>query len=75
MGNGCGDFDEPCSNCGRKKCDGCKGVMTTLEWALEALGRLVHNGVVVEGVTQKEFHAAMRVYQNNHWKAPQFWSK
>lgn len=75
MGNGCGDFDEPCSNCGRKKCDGCRGVMTTLEWALKALSPLVKNGIKVEGVTEKEFNDAVQVWRNNHQKAPQFWSK
>ena len=75
MGNGCGDFDEPCSNCGRKKCEGCRGVMTTLEWALEAIGRLVENGIVIEGVTQKEYQEAVLVWRQNHWKASKFWSR
>ena len=75
MGNGCESFDEPCSNCGRKKCEGCKGVMTTLEWALEAIGRLVENGVVIEGVTRKEYQEAVLVYRQNHWKQAKFWSR
>lgn len=73
MGCGYGDFDEDCSNCGSSRCEGCKGIMETLEWALLGLKRVLDGGVTIEGVSRKELDAAIRVWRNNHWKKPEYW--
>jgi len=73
MGCGYGDFDEACSNCGSTRCDGCKGIMETLEWALVHLKRVSDAGLSLEGFKREDLNMAIQVWRNNHWKRPEFW--